>query len=96
MPPSSSGSIDGAIAAWSKDSSQAPANAAARRYYAKAGVAQGKLREAAEAEKLAWTVDPRPETVLALAQLATSTHASTGAAVGVDDGALAALAKAWP
>ena len=73
-----------AIAAWSKASSQDPANAAAHRYYAKAGVALGKLREAAEAEKLAWTVDPRPETVLALAHLATSTNASTGDAVGVD------------
>ena len=41
-------------------------------------------REAAEAEKLAWTVDPRPETVLALAHLATSVNASTGDAGGVD------------
>ena len=49
-----------AIAAWSKASSQDPANAAAHRYYAKAGVALGKLREP-RAEKLAWTVTrPRP------------------------------------
>ena len=51
-----------AIAAWSKASSQDPANAAAHRYYAKAGVALGKLREAAEAEKLRgrWTRARRP------------------------------------
>ena len=73
-----------AIAAWSKASAIDPTNHAAHRYYARAARALGQLRDAAEAEKLAWTVDPRAETVLNLATLATTLNASTGDPIGVD------------
>lgn len=73
-----------AIAAWSKASAIDPTNHAAHRYYARAARALGQLRDAAEAEKLAWTVDPRAETVLNLATLATALNASTGDPIGVD------------